>query len=95
MRNFATTKDGWVFYSILITVIVTMVWGMYSFWNNLDPNDPIWEQMELNQKGITKVEIDGHLYYKTSGVDGGNSSLTHAEACPCKTPQKSKGEIDY
>jgi len=95
MRNFTTTKDGLVFYSIVVFVVVGIIGGMYSFWNNLDPNDPIWERIELNQKGITKIEIDGHLYYKTSGVDGSNSSLVHAEACPCKIPQKPKGEIDY
>lgn len=62
--------------SVLI-LSVAILSGTYYF---IDPND--FEDYEVFPDGtvIRKVELDGHLYYKTE-----NGRLTHSAACQNKS----------
>lgn len=64
---------------VLVTLTaIVVVFCCYEYYSYL-MNNP--NAMENHVAGVEKVELDGHTYYKSIS----NGTLTHSEACQCKT----------
>ncbi len=93
MSYYNRTTLGWATKSTLgIAAVCGMLTLIGIIYQNIDPNNPIWQQMEFSMpdiNGISTIQKDGHTYLKTT-----EGHITHSESCPCKN-KPVKAEFDY